>query len=99
MNPLNLSSSGFISRVVVCLGLGVGATTPMLGAKNITLNKAKPVTTTNTTVTTTQPVASGNDASLKALQDLNATMRENNEQNKQIIIQLENMNKKSGLGG
>ena len=93
----------FMSGMIfgLALGIGVGVTTPMLGAKDITIPGKTKSTKSNVPVTNTaESTTNSNDgATAKAIQELNATMKENNEQNRQIIQELNNINKKAGLGG
>lgn len=96
----------FISGTIfgLVLGMGIGVTTPMFGAKDIVIQKSKPAK--STTVYESQTPAASNDSSAAAnaeivnqLKQLNATMKENNAQNAQIIQGINNINSKAGLGG
>ncbi len=95
----------FMSGMIfgLALGVGVGATTPMFGAKDIVLKSNKPVKTKVLVKSrdSDTDVIKGDSSreSLQVLKDISSSMKENSDQNKQIIQQLENLNKKGGFGG
>ncbi|MBC7473473.1 MAG: hypothetical protein H7263_04225 [Candidatus Sericytochromatia bacterium] len=93
----------FVSGMIfgLALGVGVGATTPMFGAKDIVLKSNKPVKTKVLVKSSDTEIVKGDSSreSLQVLKDISSSMKENSDQNKQIIQQLENLNKKGGFGG
>lgn len=94
----------FISGTVFGLVLGLTASlaTPMLGAKDIVLPSKKTTTKKTTTVTNTDTTESNTNSGLSAeaiqlLKEINNNLKDNSNDNKQIIEQLHNLNKKQGL--
>jgi gas vesicle protein len=94
----------FISGTVfgLVVGIVVSIATPMLGAKDIVISSPKKQSTSkkNTNPTTEMDSISNNGMSQEAVQllkEINSNLKENTEQNKEIIQQLSNLNKKQGI--
>lgn len=93
----------FISGLTfgVVLGTVISVSIPMFAAKDITVGKTKTTTQTKSTGTkAADPNQSDNSMSgemVQQLKDMNSSLKENASQNKEIIVQLQNLNKKNGL--
>ena len=92
----------FVSGTVfgLVLGVTVSLATPMLGAKDIVIKK--PGTPSKTTNTNNSAQSSNENNGLSAetnqiLRDISASLKDNSQQNSEIIQQLVSLNKKQGL--
>lgn len=95
----------FISGVTfgVVLGTVIGLSSPMFGAKDISVKSQSTKSTANTSSNQSKADSSVSNNGVSAemvqqLKDISNSLKENSEQNKQIIQQLQNFNKKTGLG-
>lgn len=97
----------FVSGTVFGLVIGtiISIATPMFGAKDIVI-KQPGKSTTSTQSKSTVNAASGEQAqagggmsaeAVQILKEMNNRLKENSDQNQEIIQQLSNLNKKQGI--
>lgn len=94
----------FVSGTVfgLVLGVAVSVATPMLGAKDITIKKPSSASRSTATNNNAQAAPDNNTSGLSAetnqlLKEISSSLKENSQQNGEIIQQLTSLNKKQGL--